>query len=202
MRVQSLGWEDPPEEGMATHSSIPSWRIPWTEEPDRLQFTGSQRIGHNWSDFFNVGDGQGGQACCDSWGRKESDTTERLNWTELKQLSAHVCAPPLPPPPHTPPDTHTPQEKKLKFHPSMGIHLMMINQVAYMCIPLFLHFFLTVKRGNGTHIMVWGAGQVWPVKKRRLRAHVKITEDLKCCPTGPEIISAIPRLVWSKTQNE
>ena len=34
--VQSLGWEDPLEEGMATHSSILVWRIPWTEEPDRL----------------------------------------------------------------------------------------------------------------------------------------------------------------------
>ena len=35
------------EEGMATHSSIPAWRIPWTEEPDRLQSMGSQRDGHN-----------------------------------------------------------------------------------------------------------------------------------------------------------
>jgi len=35
-RVQSLGWEDPLEEGMATHSSILAWRIPWTEEPDGL----------------------------------------------------------------------------------------------------------------------------------------------------------------------
>ena len=34
--VRSLGWEDPPEKGMATHSSILAWRIPWTEEPDRL----------------------------------------------------------------------------------------------------------------------------------------------------------------------
>ena len=36
-QVQSLGWEDPLEKGMATHSSILAWRIPWTEEPDRLQ---------------------------------------------------------------------------------------------------------------------------------------------------------------------
>ena len=36
IRVQSLGWEDPSEEGMATHSSIIAWRIPWTEEPGRL----------------------------------------------------------------------------------------------------------------------------------------------------------------------
>ena len=39
-RVQSLGWEDPLEKEMATHSSILAWRIPWTEEPGRLQSTG------------------------------------------------------------------------------------------------------------------------------------------------------------------
>ena len=48
--VQSLGWEDPLEKEMATHSSTLTWKIPWTEEPGRLQ----------------------------SVGRKESDTTERL----------------------------------------------------------------------------------------------------------------------------
>ena len=36
-QIQSLGWEDPPEKGMATHSIITAWRIPWTEEPGRLQ---------------------------------------------------------------------------------------------------------------------------------------------------------------------
>ena len=40
--IQSLGWEDPLEKGMVTHSSILAWRIPWTEEPDRLQSLGSQ----------------------------------------------------------------------------------------------------------------------------------------------------------------
>ena len=39
---QSLGWEDPLEEGMATHSSIVAWRIPWTEEPGGLQSIGLQ----------------------------------------------------------------------------------------------------------------------------------------------------------------
>ena len=43
-RVRSLGWEDPLEEGMATHSSILAWRIPWAEAPGRLQSTGSQRV--------------------------------------------------------------------------------------------------------------------------------------------------------------
>ena len=44
---QSLGWEDPLEEGMATHSSILTWRIPWTKEPGGLQSVGSQRVGHD-----------------------------------------------------------------------------------------------------------------------------------------------------------
>ena len=53
-RVQSLGWEDPPEKGTATHASVLAWRIPWTEEPGGLESTGS----------------------------KESDTTERLSLSE------------------------------------------------------------------------------------------------------------------------
>ena len=47
-RVRSLGWEDPLEKEMATHSSIVAWRIPWTEEPGGLQSTGSQRVRHDW----------------------------------------------------------------------------------------------------------------------------------------------------------
>ena len=46
-QVRSLGWEDPLGKGMATHSSILAWRIPWTEEPGGLQSMGSQRIGHD-----------------------------------------------------------------------------------------------------------------------------------------------------------
>ena len=45
--VRSLAWEDPLEEGVATHSSILAWRIPWTEEPGGLQSIGSQRVGNN-----------------------------------------------------------------------------------------------------------------------------------------------------------
>ena len=45
--VQSLGGEDPLEEGRATHSSILAWRIPWTEEPGRVQSMGSQRVRHD-----------------------------------------------------------------------------------------------------------------------------------------------------------
>ena len=47
VRVQFLGQEDPLEEGMATHSSILAWEIPWTEEPGGLQSVGSQRVGHD-----------------------------------------------------------------------------------------------------------------------------------------------------------
>ena len=46
-RVQSLGWEDPLEKEMAIHSSNIAWKIPWTEEPGRLQSMGLQRVGHN-----------------------------------------------------------------------------------------------------------------------------------------------------------
>ena len=46
IQVQSLAWEDSLEKGMATHSSILAWRIPWTEEPGGLQSIGSQRVGH------------------------------------------------------------------------------------------------------------------------------------------------------------
>ena len=45
--VRSLGWEDPLEKEMATHSSVLAWEIPWTEEPGGLQTRGSQRVGHD-----------------------------------------------------------------------------------------------------------------------------------------------------------
>ena len=61
-QVHSLGWEDPLEKEMATHSRTLAWKIPWTEEPGKLQSMGSQRVGHNWAtslctfwtDFFMV----------------------------------------------------------------------------------------------------------------------------------------------------
>ena len=46
-QVKFLGWEDPLEKEMATHSSTLAWRIPWTKEPDGLQSMGSQRVGHD-----------------------------------------------------------------------------------------------------------------------------------------------------------
>ena len=57
--VRSLGWEDPLEKEMAIQSSTIAWKIPWTEEPGRLQSMGSQRVGHDWAtlpllSFFHV----------------------------------------------------------------------------------------------------------------------------------------------------
>ena len=51
MEVQPLSWEDPLEEGVAAHSRIPAWRIPWTEEPGGLQSMGAPRVGHDRSDL-------------------------------------------------------------------------------------------------------------------------------------------------------
>ena len=48
-QVQFLGWEDSLEKEMAIHSSTLPWKIPWTEDPDRLQSMGSQRVGHDWA---------------------------------------------------------------------------------------------------------------------------------------------------------
>ena len=56
--VRSLGWEDPLEKEMATHSSTIAWKIPWIEEPGRLQSMGSQRVRHDWVtllSFFHLG---------------------------------------------------------------------------------------------------------------------------------------------------
>ena len=49
--IQSLGREEPLEEGMATHSTLLAWKIPWTEEPGALQSIGSRRVKHDWSDL-------------------------------------------------------------------------------------------------------------------------------------------------------
>ena len=64
--VQSLDWEDPLEEGMATRSSILAWGIPWTEEPGGLQSVGSQRAGHDRvTNTHRIGHLMGtGQGCC------------------------------------------------------------------------------------------------------------------------------------------
>ena len=56
-RVRSLGQEDPLEKEMAPHSSTLAWRIPWREEPGRLQSMGSQRVGHDWATSLSLSSG-------------------------------------------------------------------------------------------------------------------------------------------------
>ena len=52
--VRSLGWEDPLEKEMATHSSILAWKTSWTEKPGRLHSMGSQRVGHDWATSLSI----------------------------------------------------------------------------------------------------------------------------------------------------
>ena len=64
IRAWSLGREDPLEKEMATHSSTLAWKIPWMEEPGRLQSTGSQRVGHDWATSLHfTSDGKEGFPC-------------------------------------------------------------------------------------------------------------------------------------------
>ena len=95
---------------MAPHSSTLAWKIPWTEEPGRLQSMGSLRVRHDWvtslslftfmhwrrkwqpTPVFLPRKFQGWRSLVgySPWGRKESDTTERLNWTELNWVT--ICS--------------------------------------------------------------------------------------------------------------
>ena len=87
---------DSTEKTMATHSSSLAWKIPWTEEPGRLQSVGSLRVGHDWATSLSLftfmhwrrkwhptpvflpreSQGRGSLVGCHLWGRTESDTTE------------------------------------------------------------------------------------------------------------------------------
>ena len=85
--VQSLGQDNPLEKSMATHSSVFAWRIPWIEEPGRLQAIALQRVGQDWSDLglvFLPGEfhGQSNLVGYSPWGRKELDTIEWLTLTD------------------------------------------------------------------------------------------------------------------------
>ena len=73
-RVRSLGREDPLEKEMVTDSSILAWRIPWTEKPDRLQSTGSQRVGHDWATSFTY-------LTC--WKLSHIPRTRPCSWTRI-----------------------------------------------------------------------------------------------------------------------
>ena len=88
------------EKAMATHSSAPAWKIPWTEEPGRLQSMGSRKVGHDWATSLSLftfihwrrrwqatpvflsgeSQGQGSLVGCRLWGRAKSDTTEWVHF--------------------------------------------------------------------------------------------------------------------------
>jgi len=105
------------EKAMETHSSTLAWKIPWTEEPERLQSMGSQRVGHNWATSLSLftfmqwrrkwqptpvflpGESQGWRSLmgCRLWGDKESDTTgvtqqqQQHTWKMLLQNQVHFA---------------------------------------------------------------------------------------------------------------
>ena len=79
--ARSLGWEDLLEKGMATHSRILAWRIPWTEEPVGLQSMGSQRVGHN------LATKQEQQGCCRGGERIVEGNNELWVFQSYRNLS-------------------------------------------------------------------------------------------------------------------
>ena len=101
--VWYLGREDTLEKGKATHSSILAWRIPWTEEPGRLQSVGSQRVGHDWatniplrrlSGHTEVASGAIGNllgvvTTGNTW-RDTAQETRQLLGTNVTQLTKHL----------------------------------------------------------------------------------------------------------------
>ena len=92
MQVRSLGQEDPLEEDIAMHSSILTWRIPWTEEPARLQFIGSQSVRHDWSDFSSVQFRSVTQSCptlCDPMNRSTPGLPVHHQLLEFTQTHVH-----------------------------------------------------------------------------------------------------------------
>ena len=96
--VQSLGWEDPLEEGMAIYSSTLAWKIPWTEEPGGLQSMGLLRVRHDWLTSLSlpcIGEGNGNPLQCSclenhrdgrAWWAAIYGVAQ--SWTRLKRLSS------------------------------------------------------------------------------------------------------------------
>ena len=87
-QVWSLGQEDPLEEGMATHSSILAWRIPWLEEPGGQQSIASQRVVHDWSDFARM------HTCTYDWfelyGRSQHNTKVMILQLKIKYTHTYT----------------------------------------------------------------------------------------------------------------
>ena len=103
------------EKAMATHSSTLAWKIPWTEEPGRLQFMGPRRLRHDWATSLSLftfmhwrrkwqptpvflpgeSQGQGSLVGCRPWGRTESDTTEATSQQQQQQPGVEAAPPAL-----------------------------------------------------------------------------------------------------------
>ena len=84
--VQLLGREDPLEEGIVTHSSILAWKIPWTEEPGRLQSMGSQRVGHNWVNSLSLS-----FLCFQCWRKKQQINKSGVpGWSWRRHHNPHL----------------------------------------------------------------------------------------------------------------
>ena len=78
--VRSLDRKDPLEEGMATHSSVLAWRIPWTEEPGRLWLLWSQTVGHNWATEHT-------QACTHTHTHTHTHTRQQYTWRGMLTIA-------------------------------------------------------------------------------------------------------------------
>ena len=83
-RAGSLGWEDPLEKAMATHSSTLAWKIPWTEEPGGLQSMRLQRVGHDWASSLSFTEFKLSCVIISS-GPKERKTNKRFKWLRLRK---------------------------------------------------------------------------------------------------------------------
>ena len=88
--VQSLGGEDAPEKEMAAHSSTLAWRIPWTQEPDRLQFMGSQRVGHNRATNTHITTGKPSNLIDQNQQVERAERKEALLMPKIPYLSCKV----------------------------------------------------------------------------------------------------------------
>ena len=104
-QVRSLGWEDPLEKEMATHSRTLAWKIPWTEKPSSLQSMRSQRVGHDWATFLSfpfwcIQAAFSNTSVCDSW--TDTWTINPLNGRKSKEIEGYFM------PQHWPISTLTP----------------------------------------------------------------------------------------------
>ena len=124
-RVLSLSWEDSLQKGMATHSSILAWRIPWTEESGGIQSMGSQRVGRDWLSLSCFTDDPFIYINAVPWAKRIMPGSQLiLNKYFLNEykgchpiFSFHSTSPPfLPPPCHSQTHTHTHTHTQIHMH--------------------------------------------------------------------------------------